>query len=144
MHAINYLKSVKEVVDHSLKHLLGAGSHPVSVALLSIAPLEAVDKDECRLVRALVRGLELPAEEEVARVVDGLAVEAEPLGHRRVQEAEGDGDAVFGGQHLVDVGVGRLVVVGRVTPELELVVECHVQGVEQLFALSVVVPVGGL
>ena len=135
---------MEQVVDHPLKHLLGAWCHPVGVSVLPRAPLEAVDEDERRLVGALRRRLELPAEEEVSRVVDRLAVEAQSLGNRGVQEAQGDGDAVLGGQHLVDVGVGRLVVVGRVAPELELVVECHVQGVEQLFALSVVVPVGGL
>ena len=70
-----------------------------------------------------------------------LAVEAEKLGDGGVEQAEGDGDPVFGCQHFVNVGVGGLVVVGRVAPELELVIEGHVEGVEQVLGLAPRIPI---
>ena len=132
---------MEKVVDHPLKHLLWGWGHSVSIALFSGSTLETVDEDERRLVSTFLWRLKLPTHQKVAWIVDWLAVEAQAFGHRRVQEAKCDGDPMLGGQHLVDVRVARLVVIGGVASELKLVVERHIQSVKQLLTLSVIVPV---
>lgn len=62
----------------------------------------------------------IPAHQEVCREVDGLEGDAKAVTHGQVQDAEGDGDALPGAEHLVQQGVVEVVVVIAVPLKFEL------------------------